>query len=338
MWDKPFKTYGEQILHLKSIYGLNIENTVKAEKILSTHSYYNLVNGYKEIFMINEKYQNNTNIDTLYVFSLLDRDIQSILFKYSVYVELIFKTRLAYYISENFGVTSHEYLDKQKYVSLKPNNKKYTIFEKTFKSIDYYISNKNLKYMDDPTKHYYSTKNHIPPWILFKNITFSNVTNLYSFLKSTDKTNVANSVLDIDLDIEKKKELLLNALIIIRKFRNSIAHDLKFITFNTKNYQLIIKDIIPYFENTMLYENEDTIDRGRNDIYAMILSILLLIDDNNLKIKFVYDLMTEIDFYIKDLRYLYDLYIQKTNLPVDFNKRLLNYAKSLRDKENKFDL
>lgn len=338
MWDKPFKTYDEQITHLETTYNLIVENRIESEKILSTHSYYNLVNGYKEIFMNNEKYQNDTNMDTLYIFSLLDRDIQSILFKYSVYVELIFKTRLAYYIGENFGVSTADYLDKQKYVLYKPKNPKFKIFEKTFNSINYYISDKNLNYMDNPTKHYYTTKNHIPPWILFKNITFSNITNLYSFLKDQDKTNVANSILTVNLDIVKKKEILLNALIIVRKFRNSIAHDLKFITFNTKNYQLIIKDIIPCFENTMLFTGEDTINRGRNDIYAMILSLMLLIDDSNLKIKFVYDMVTEIDFYKKNLNDLYKLYLDKTNLPEDFSERLMSYAKSLKDDENKFDL
>lgn len=53
-YDKPFKTYDEQIEYLKSIYKLEITNNKFAKYALSTFSYYDLINGYKELFMVND--------------------------------------------------------------------------------------------------------------------------------------------------------------------------------------------------------------------------------------------------------------------------------------------
>ncbi|ERL25763.1 hypothetical protein HMPREF9108_01669 [Leptotrichia sp. oral taxon 225 str. F0581] len=51
VYDKPFKTYKEQIEILKNKYKLNIKNENFALELLSTISYYNLINGSKESFL-----------------------------------------------------------------------------------------------------------------------------------------------------------------------------------------------------------------------------------------------------------------------------------------------
>ncbi len=56
VYDKPFKTYAEQIKILKNKYKLNIKNEDIALELLSTISYYDLINGYKESFF--EKSEN----------------------------------------------------------------------------------------------------------------------------------------------------------------------------------------------------------------------------------------------------------------------------------------
>ena len=44
------------------------------------------------------------------------------------------------------------------------------------------IYSKPSLYVQEPTRHYKETKNHIPPWILFKNITLLPVLFLLSLL------------------------------------------------------------------------------------------------------------------------------------------------------------
>ena len=51
VYDKPFKTYKEQIEILKNKYKLNIKNENFALELLSTISYYNLINDSKESFL-----------------------------------------------------------------------------------------------------------------------------------------------------------------------------------------------------------------------------------------------------------------------------------------------
>ena len=51
VYDKPFKTYKEQIEILKNKYKLNIKNENFALELLITISYYNLINASKESFL-----------------------------------------------------------------------------------------------------------------------------------------------------------------------------------------------------------------------------------------------------------------------------------------------
>lgn len=57
IFDKPFKTYDEQIAHLRDNYGLDIVDEELAKYILSTFSYYDIINGYQECMMQNGKFK-----------------------------------------------------------------------------------------------------------------------------------------------------------------------------------------------------------------------------------------------------------------------------------------
>ncbi len=115
MYDKPYLTYDERIEKLKNEKRLGIDNIDLAKRILKTIPYYNLINGYKDIFMENDIYLDNVSIEYLYAFHLFDRNVQNTLFKYTVFVENQFKNHLSNYISKEFGVSVDEYLDPQHY-------------------------------------------------------------------------------------------------------------------------------------------------------------------------------------------------------------------------------
>ncbi|MFC2737003.1 MAG: Abi family protein, partial [Leptotrichia wadei] len=81
VYDKPFKTYKEQIEILKNKYKLNIKNENFALELLSTISYYNLINGSKESFLRKIlKFEENTDIIDLFLFKILDKNIQNTVF------------------------------------------------------------------------------------------------------------------------------------------------------------------------------------------------------------------------------------------------------------------
>lgn len=271
--DKPFKTVEEQIEILDS-RKLIINNNEFAKEALLTFSYYDLINGYKEIFMIENEFRPNTTIEDLYLFAKFDRNLQNVLFQYSVIVETSFKTALAYVLSKEYGEFQDDYLNINNYDLRRKNIKR---FQKIINDIKKtYIPRKN-KRIDEPTWHYVNTKNHIPAWILFKNVSFDLSTKLYEHMKSKDKEQVCNILLNLDIPMDRRKEFLIVSLNIIRRFRNKIAHNLKFINYKDKNYK--IKRInLKGDAHCQLFEKSEY-----NNAYSMLICLNSIIKDISLK-------------------------------------------------------
>ncbi|EGO9187948.1 Abi family protein, partial [Enterococcus faecalis] len=83
---KPFKTLDEQIIILRN-RGLVISDDEVTKSILLRENYYNVINGYKDIFIDresedSEKFIKNTNFNEIYRLYSLDRDFRNHIFKY----------------------------------------------------------------------------------------------------------------------------------------------------------------------------------------------------------------------------------------------------------------
>lgn len=304
---KPFRTWDQQIERLKTKYDLKIEDDNFARRALSSMSYYDLVNGYSECFMKDGKYTEAISIEYLYSFYHFDRTFQNALFQYSIYIENFFKTALSYVVAESFGIYQKEYLNQKNYVNpknQKRRRKRTQLLEKLHKTY-----NPENKYLDNPTKHYVETKNHVPPWILFKNVSFSNAIDLYSFLKSEEKYKVRN-IVSPGVDPEAFK----NSLTVVRKYRNAIAHNLKFVTYRSGvNYipsVLSIDKLQPFTEMENL----------KNDSpYNLILAIVLLLNDAYLLNELYESLSITITRFTRDPRQvqLFQDYSRITGIPIN---------------------
>ncbi len=190
-YDKPFKTYEEQYQKLILDYKINSVGKNLEIEMLKTFSYYNITNGYKEIFMENDIFKNGVTIPNIIELSVHEKYFLTTLFKYSTYVEEFFKVKLAYSIGKNNTEDHIEYL-KDKYYAIP--QKRRTKFINTVDKIKRSFNTK-----DQPTRHYIDNHNHIPPWILFKNVYFNNVIDLFTFLKPS----MEKEILDV-YDIFKK--------------------------------------------------------------------------------------------------------------------------------------
>lgn len=83
-FDKPFKTYDEQIEIIKS-RNIKIEDPVFARNVLSSISYYTIINGYKNSFLLSqetESFVDGTSFEDLYALHWLDTSLSNLLFKY----------------------------------------------------------------------------------------------------------------------------------------------------------------------------------------------------------------------------------------------------------------
>ena len=97
--NKPFKTYKQQLRILRG-RNLIISNGSRAIRILKREGYYNIINGYKEIFLDanmtrqhqGDYYKNGTEFEHIAALYDFDRELRSVLLKYILKVEKYLKT------------------------------------------------------------------------------------------------------------------------------------------------------------------------------------------------------------------------------------------------------
>ena len=315
-YDKPFKTYDEQHQKLVSDYKIiSIDKDFEIE-ILKTFSYYNIINGYKEIFISNGIFKNGVTISNIIELSIHEKYFLTTLFKYSTYVEEFFKVKLAYSIGKNNTEYHMEYL-KDKYYAI-PKKRR----AKFISTVDKIKKSFNTK--DQPTKHYMDNHNHTPPWILFKNVYFNNVIDLFTFLKPSMEKEVLDDYslfANLNVGLNLKSKNFKKMLTIVRKFRNKIAHNAKVFNYRVELDDEIIhheiQGILPaYFLSFKDIKN----GIGRIDLFAMIFSIIVLLDNKLIRYLFLQELKNSI-IGIKQSIYG-NKYLSLANLPLDIEKRI----------------
>ena len=289
--DKPFLTIEELLAHLQNDYGLrSITHPDFAKNAIFKFSYYDLVNGYQDVLIKDGKFEDQISIEYLYLFHLFDKELQNIIFKYSIMIENYFKNVMAYYISQHCGVFIDDYLNPKYYYA---NKAGVNFNELKDKIINYNIKGDGAK--QQPIKHYLKNHNHVPAWILFKNLDFGKSINLFTLLRNPMKTDITNKLMPYKLSASEKTEFLICALNLIRKFRNKIAHNLKFVTYKAQGDYLSAKVLKATLPPVLYGPSEKAAKCGRNDVYAVILSIIILLkDDSYLINKFISEFMVHI--------------------------------------------
>lgn len=316
--DKPFLTFEQQINKLTTEKNLIINNNSYALEVLSSISYYDLINGYKELYQQNDKFIPGLGIEQLFTTHIFNKNIQGVIVKYAGYVENSFKTILSYVIAQNISQIETEYLDPKNYKYNRDAEKRKhlrNLLEDTLK-----LCNETY---DTPTSHYRNTKDHVPPWILFKNVTFSSITDIYKNLKPRDKKDLFAHIRLLSnskVDDNHKAEVLLSALNIVRKFRNKAAHNLNF----TQYRKPLNKQTNIIFKNTLLYENE--LNKTFNNIWGLILSIIILLNNKYLEYNFLSELSMYMEVYGTDMS---NLYCSMTGIPIDYKKRFELYMNTI---------
>lgn len=330
--DKPFKTYKEQILHLQKIHDLKIIDPIWAENALKFIPYYDLINGYKDIFMENDKFKTQITFEYIYLFHEFDRQLQNLIFPFSKLIEDYFKNNLAYVLSKNFGVFESDYLSYKNYVARKGKITFKTTYNQIIKLYTYENGKrKSCNLIEEPTSHYIKNHNHIPPWILLKNTSFSNAINLFILLKQQQKNELANMLININIPIDQKIQLLIYTLTLIRTCRNTIAHNLKFISFNSDKYSkaLSYKTLKSFIPNELLNWKDIHNNVGISDVYAYICFSLAILPNSLEKINSTKNLLYFFDNFQNESNLLrktvLKTYCDKTHLPISIRDRLRKY-------------
>lgn len=323
MTEKVFKTVEEQIQILKS-RKLNILDEKNAKRVLQKISYYDIVNGYNDIFLeveadasngIEEEYCQDTNFEMIYELYLFDADLRTLILKYTDIIETYLSSSLAYVISSNHGHKESNYIDKSIY---KPGKRKSsTKFE-----VDGLIERMKSCLNKDmaPIVYYKHRHGYLPPWILFKYLMFGEKEKVFQLLKPKDKNEVVK-IFQSNFIISKSfsANFYTQALAIIREYRNTCAH-------GSRVYNHVHKyEDLPYNHLLEFLNFDKAQGLGKNDITALITSIYSFTGgDRTIDSNWV-SFITEFDealmrFKNKVPVKFYDKLVDEMKLPTEFEK------------------
>lgn len=289
-YDKPYKQTHELISLLES-RNITISDKNFAGQVLNSLSYYTVVNGNNGSFPQYKQtgfYPNGTRFEDLYNLHMINTDISNVLLKYILFVERYLKTRIANLVSDKYGVYT-DYTDLQntnpddylcrQYYHGPGQNKVLTALKNQITSPKHNAS----------VEHYIQTKNHVPAWILVTTIPLGMTIRWYSILRASDKSAICNQFLPLaSLSIDQKKEFVKKSLDLLHEFRNHIAHGDKIESNPT--FPMLPKSSTLLLAKGAVTSAEYNSGLGRNDVFAAIISMFILIDDNNILNNFLEDI------------------------------------------------
>ncbi|MGC7930556.1 Abi family protein [Lysinibacillus sp. VIII_CA] len=271
--EKPFLDIDMQVKKLID-RGLIIESLEETKRILLKTTYYDVINGYKDIFLVEksnddeeDKFLPNTKFNDLLILYKLDKNIRNFIFNSVLEVECNFYSALSYCISEKYGEKYEVYLNKDNYKAgkIQAYNKK-----SERENLLWKINKKIRDAEEQPLKYYIKKYGNVPPWILVKSLTFGELLVLYKLSSADIKENVIKILLGTT-PTEEEKEFFVKSMELFNKFRNRAAHGGRMY-----NYKTNIE--IPYrkwlFDLLGITKEQYNSGVGKSDNGAFMLALL----------------------------------------------------------------
>lgn len=250
---KEFKTFNQQLAILRK-RGMIVPKDGSPKRFLEQENYYNVINGYKDLFLqkdhqgnavVPETYLPDTHFDELKALFLFDRELRFLFLKYLLIFENSFKTVISYEFSQKYP-KANSYLEIVNYREDDPKGvlKQISILTKTIHD------NVGVK---GAIKHYIEEHGSVPLWVLVNYLTIGNLSYLYSALKDSEKNAIAKYYSDMyekqykpENALRISSEDLESALKIFNLVRNQCAHDERLFNSDYKNIR--VSNIANYFD------------------------------------------------------------------------------------------
>ena len=273
---KEFKTLDEQVGIMQS-RGLVIDDVESAKELLLRENYF-FINGYRHIFMKNNKNHDfipGTTLEELYAVFQFDRNFRNILFKNLLIVENNLKSIMAYNLSKKYGIREKDYLRASNFSQ---DSKKLRQVNDALNKIKRQIKLNGRQH--SATLHYLSNYGYVPLWILVKLLTFGMINELYSILKSEDKLTIAEYY---NLDVETMETYIA----LLSNYRNLCAHE--DIVYEHRTQKEI--STTKYHRELNIPMTDEEYVYGKNDIFAVIIMLKCMLNKDDFS-----SLINEIDY------------------------------------------
>lgn len=279
MSEKTYKSY-RQLLNILRSRGMNIgkgSQGSRVMRILQSENYYNVINGYKELFLASpatptsdEVYKPGTTFDEVYSLYTFDRELRNIYLKYLLKLENTFKTVIAHEFSKKYGHDNYLKIDNFD----TSNEQKIASAIKLIGDIQQETARQMNKHHQIVT-HYMTEHGYIPLWVLVNVLTFGKIENFYKTMKATDKTIVARHFNLQPNELAKFMHMLALA-------RNKCAHDERFFDIRFRE-SLHTKSIRNFSLLGIVRAADGSYTYGINDAYAIAIMFALLLSKTDLK-------------------------------------------------------
>lgn len=279
MANKSYKSYRQQLNILRSrgmVIGKGSQGS-RVMHILERENYYNIINGYKELFLAtkatdttDEIYKTGTTFDEVYALYNFDRELRNIYLKYLLKLENTFKTVIAHEFSAKYG--HDNYLKIENFDNSTERNISCSI--KLIGDVQQEIARQMSKHHQAVT-HYMTEHGYIPLWVLVNVLTFGKIENFYKNMKPEDKTVVSKQFNLQPNELAKFMHMLALA-------RNKCAHDERFFDIKFKE-RIHTKSIKNFSVLGIIRAADGSYNYGTNDAYAIAIMFALLLSKSDLK-------------------------------------------------------
>lgn len=272
---KEFKTIDEQI-NLLIDRGISFDDVDKAKKLLLTNNYYNIINGYKDLFLSeNDKYISGATFEEIYALYDFDRSLREILLKYILKIENTLRTLISYYFSQEHG--NDNYLRIDSFETFSNIN---TTEQTKLKRLEYIqeliikIQQKTSKAIStkDYIKHYMLNYGFVPLWVLINIFSFGELSRFLEVMKQKER-------IKISVQFNCKEEELIQFVRIMNYYRNLCAHDERIYNTKVPKY-LYIKDC-EYHELLKIEKDNQMYKYGKSDLFALIIAFKYLLSEED---------------------------------------------------------
>lgn len=185
---KEFKSYQEQIAHLRDAHSLQISDDAAAQAILETVNYYRLsAYGIGLLDKTTDRYHEGVTIEHLYALYQFDSRLRNILSPVIEYIEIQMRTQIAYLLAMKYGPEG--YKDRSNFESWFSKLKKKDMHEVFCEQLDAEINKQKRKPF---VRHHLTVYGgHFPIWVAVELLSLGSLSTLYSIMKLDDKKDIA---------------------------------------------------------------------------------------------------------------------------------------------------
>lgn len=278
---KDFKTIDEQVDILKQ-RGVIIsdENFVKVK--LEENNYYNVVNGYKDIFIdstqVTEKYYSDVTFEEIYALYTFDRNLRNIFLSYIIEIENILRSLISYEFSKVHGHDNYLIFNNFETLSTLRNtgikNADELIETRAYKiqkliaemQQDLATATEKSKYV----KHYVVKYGFVPLWVLINSITLGRLSKFFNLMNQPERIAVAKKWNIAEEDLRQYIKIL-------AMYRNQCAHDERIYNYRTE--KIAISDNIYHAKLNIPLLNGRYV-YGKSDLFALVLIFKILLPES----------------------------------------------------------